>query len=57
MDDFNFNDAMKLSRCDDECDDKGFNISNFLVMIRCEEKIQTEQDSAEILSLYKQLKL
>ena len=39
MDDFNFNDAMKLSRCDDECDDKGFNISNFLVMIGCEEKI------------------
>lgn len=51
--DFNFNDVMKLSHCDDECTDKGFNMSNFLVMSRCEETIQTETDSADILSLYK----
>ena len=57
MEDFNFNDLMKLSHCDDECTDKGFNMSNFLVMSRCEETIQTETDSADILSLYKQLKL
>lgn len=57
QEDFNFNDLMKLSKCDDECTDKGFNMSNFLVMMDCEEKIQTEADSSEILSLYKQLKL
>ena len=57
MEEFNFNDAMKLSHCDDVCTDKGFNISNFLVMSRCEETISTETDSADILSLYKQLKL
>jgi hypothetical protein len=46
-----------LKQCEDECDDPGYTMSNFLTSYDCSIKIKKEKEAAEILTLYKQLKL
>jgi hypothetical protein len=46
-----------FTRCKEECDDNGYSESNFLTAYDCQNKISKEKESAEMLTLYKQLKL
>ena len=48
---------LTLQPCEDGCDDPGFTTSNFLTSYDCSEKIRKEKESADILTLYKELKL
>lgn len=50
-------DPTKLSMCDDECQDRGFGITSFLMYRTAQKKIDNENASGDILSLYKQMKL
>lgn len=46
-------DPTKLSMCDDECQDRGFGITSFLMYRTAQKKIDNENASGDILSLYK----